>query len=217
MKKGLRHFLFLMVILLFSSPSVFLAESLCPPEGNGGDRILNRLKNRMVPPTTYEEMAVNQFLSSLTPDLHTPKYRNKFSLAALHYVDQNEKRGIALVGYLIAAKQSGPESTNCHSQTRRDFHVWIGTDPAHSKQEAKAMRSRAVIVEPTPNGQELHPSWRLHILEKLAKQGARVRISGWAMYDPEHPDQLGKTRGTIWEVHPVTKIEVWTGNQWREL
>jgi hypothetical protein len=207
----------LLVILMFSFPSVFYAESLCPPEGNGGDRILNRLKNRTVEPTTYEEMEVNRFLSTFTLDLHTPKYRNKFSFAALHYVDQNEKRGIALVGYLIAAKQSGPESTNCHSQTLRDFHVWIGADPAHSKSEAKALRANAVIVEPTPSGQESHPTWRLHILEKLARQGAKVRISGWAMYDPEHPDQLGKTRGTLWEVHPVTKIEVWTNGKWKEI
>jgi len=35
-----------------------------------------------------------------------------------------------------------------------------------------------------------------------------VRISGWLMLDPEHPDQLGKTRGTIWEIHPVMKLKV---------
>ena len=132
-------------------------------------------------------------------------------------VEKNEKRGMALVGYIVAAKQSGPESTNCHSQTRRDFHVWIGAEPAHSMQEAKAMRAQAVIVEPTPNGQEIHPGWRLHILQKLAKQGTKVRISGWVMLDPEHPDQLGKTRSTLWEIHPVTMIEVWSGGQWRKL
>jgi hypothetical protein len=35
-----------------------------------------------------------------------------------------------------------------------------------------------------------------------------VRISGWLMMDPEHPDQIGNTRGTIWEIHPIMQIEV---------
>jgi hypothetical protein len=43
-----------------------------------------------------------------------------------------------------------------------------------------------------------------------------VRISGWILLDPEHPDQVGKTRATIWEIHPVMKIEVSTGGMWRE-
>lgn len=68
-----------------------------------------------------------------------------------------------------------------------------------------------MIVEPTPNMLSQHPSSRLHTLQQLARQGAKVRVSGWVMYDPEHPDQLDKTRGTLWEVHPVTKIEVWSG------
>jgi len=37
------------------------------------------------------------------------------------------------------------------------------------------------------------------------------------MMDPEHPDQVGKTRKTLWEIHPVLKIEVFSGGQWREL
>lgn len=120
-------------------------------------------------------------------------------------------------GYLLAAKQSGPEATNCHSKTLRDFHVWIGAEKPSSTVEAKAIRAHAVIVEPTPNTLSQHKTWRLHTLQQLARQDTKVRISGWVMYDPEHPDQLGKTRGTLWEVHPVTKIEVWSGGQWREL
>ncbi len=30
-------------------------------------------------------------------------------------------------------------------------------------------------------------------------------------------DQVGKTRATLWEIHPILKIEVWSGNRWREL
>ena len=28
---------------------------------------------------------------------------------------------------------------------------------------------------------------------------------------------MGKTRGTIWEIHPVTKIEVYQGGRWIDL
>jgi len=36
------------------------------------------------------------------------------------------------------------------------------------------------------------------------------------MFDPEHPDQIKKTRATLWEVHPVLKIEVFQNGQWTE-
>ena len=45
----------------------------------------------------------------------------------------------------------------------------------------------------------------------------QVRISGWLMLDQEHPEQIGKTRGTLWEIHPITRIEVKDANGWREL
>jgi len=37
------------------------------------------------------------------------------------------------------------------------------------------------------------------------------------MLDPEHPDQVGRTRAILWEIHPILKIEVWSGNRWQEL
>jgi hypothetical protein len=41
-----------------------------------------------------------------------------------------------------------------------------------------------------------------------------VRISGWTMLDPEHPDQVDNTRGTIWEIHPIMQIEVQQQGRW---
>jgi len=38
----------------------------------------------------------------------------------------------------------------------------------------------------------------------------QVRISGWLMLDPEHQDMIDEgLRSTLWEIHPITKIEVW--------
>jgi len=35
----------------------------------------------------------------------------------------------------------------------------------------------------------------------VIREQQHVRVSGWLMLDPEHPDQVSKTRGTIWEIH----------------
>jgi hypothetical protein len=51
-------------------------------------------------------------------------------------------------------------------------------------------------------------------MERLDNLHPRVRVSGWVLMDQEHPDQLGKTRGTLWEIHPVMQFEVQQGNQW---
>jgi hypothetical protein len=47
-----------------------------------------------------------------------------------------------------------------------------------------------------------------------AHDKARVTVSGWLMLDPDHPSDATGTpnkphpsRGTIWEIHPVMKIE----------
>ena len=39
----------------------------------------------------------------------------------------------------------------------------------------------------------------------------RVRISGWLLYDYEYPDfsSPANRRMTSWEIHPVTRIELW--------
>jgi len=44
-----------------------------------------------------------------------------------------------------------------------------------------------------------------------------VRISGWTLLDPEHRNHLNHYRSTLWEIHPITKIEVWDGTTWVDL
>jgi hypothetical protein len=181
------------------APLVAAAQPGCPPEGDatdGGTRTLNRLKNRTQPPDAYAAVTVPELLA--LPGAAT------------------DARGIVLEGFIVAAKQSGPESANCHSQRDVDFHVSIAADAVTDGRAAQAARAQSVIVEPTPWTQHalgLH----LRVLQRLARDGARVRIYGWQMFDPQHPDQLGRTRGTLWEVHPVTRIDVWSGGAWRPL
>ena len=58
------------------------------------------------------------------------------------------------------------------------------------------------------------PEWKLGNIRRLVRDSTLVRVSGWLMLDPEHPDQLGKTRGTLWEIHPVMRIEVLREGRW---
>jgi hypothetical protein len=37
------------------------------------------------------------------------------------------------------------------------------------------------------------------------------------MFDPFHRNHLGTFRKTLWEVHPITKIEVWQDDAWVDL
>ena len=166
----IRLFLLVAAGLAVASPTF----AQCPPQGDGGDAALNQLKNRNTEPASSTPMTVQQFLQQFP----------------IRQPGADENQGIVLEGYLLGAKQSGPESANCHSRTDRDFHVWIGNDQPGSVAEASAMRAHSVVVEPTPWSQRSHQNWRLQNFLRLRDQRAKVRIHGWLMYDPEHPDQI---------------------------
>jgi hypothetical protein len=127
-------------------------------------------------------------------------------------VAENEGLPVAVEGYLVAGKQEGPEATNCHGADAsfRDWHLWLSETPGKD-------RRRSIVVETTPAIRANHPEWSLNGIHKLVRDSTRVRVSGWLMLDPEHPEQLGKTRGTLWEIHPVMKIEVWSDSTWKGL
>jgi hypothetical protein len=85
----------------------------------------------------------------------------------------------------------------------------------------------AVIVE-TPQLRQQHPNWTVSRLKpwtenvgsraNAAFNGQPVRIRGWLMLDPEHQDMINHgLLSTLWEIHPITQIEVFQGGQWVDL
>jgi len=129
----------------------------------------------------------------------------------LKLIAGHEESGVEFEGVLVAVKQQGPESCNCGRADLNDYHIWVappGEQP---------LKSKAMIVEATPRWKGANPAWALSTFQKLASQHARVRITGWLMFDQEHPDEVGKSRATLWEIHPITRVEVFTGGQYREL
>lgn len=184
----------------------------CNPAGDGGDAALNRLKNRDLPPDSYAPESVAEILEETPTEAEAMgrKKRSRWSADALEEVAKLENHGVSVEGVLLRVKVEGPESCNCHSSTNVDRHMWLATDPEDD-------RSESMVVEISPRLRGVHPNWTDERLRGLATQHAKVRISGWALWDEEHPEQVGRTRGTLWEIHPIHKIEVWQDSRWMSL
>ena len=180
----------------------------CPSDGDGGDRALNRLKNRG-PGGTPRDVPFDSLLALGWPDGVAERSRSRWPVGAAARVAPLERLLVRTEGYVARARLSGPESTNCHAEDarRRDYHVWIVGAPGTD-------RRQSVIAEMTPRYRAEHPSWTVARLGTLSRAGELVRVTGWLLLDQEHPEQIGRTRGTIWEIHPVTAFEVRRGSRW---
>jgi hypothetical protein len=74
-----------------------------------------------------------------------------------------------------------------------------------------------VVIETTPRVRRRHPAWTVARLRPWVDADSAVRISGWLMLDPEHRNHLNKYRGTLWEIHPILRIEVQRDSTWVSL
>jgi hypothetical protein len=180
----------------------------CPPDGDGGDRELNRLKNR-VDSAAWKSTPFDAVLLLGWPAGVTRRPRAEWRVSDSIAVDKREGLPIRVEGYFVGAKQEGPEATNCHGADRtvRDWHVWLAAEPGKN-------RRRSIVVETTPAVRAKHPEWSLTTIHELVRDSTPVRVSGWLLLDQEHPEQLGKTRGTLWEIHPVMEIEIKRDGRW---
>lgn len=183
----------------------------CGPEGDGGDRELNRHKNR-TDEGDYQPVTLSQLLALRWPREIERRHRDEWSNADAAQVARYEGAPVAVEAFLYGAKLEGPESTNCHSNdpAERDFHLWI-------TESSGAGRENAMVVEMTPRVREGKPGWTVENLARIAQAGQQVRVSGWLMMDQEHPEQLGNTRGTLWEIHPIMRFDYADNGRWIDL
>jgi uncharacterized protein YgiM (DUF1202 family) len=173
-------------------------------KGSPIDTTTNLLKNR-IDDGAYQQVSFGAVLQ--LPWQNLPRRRYQWTPAELQETAKYERAAVNLVGYIVDAKLEGPETTNCELSDNgwHDWHVWL----VETLAEAKARdRLKAVVVEVTPRVRSLgKASLDFDSLKSWSKAGKSVRVSGWLMLDPEHPDQVGKTRGTTWEVHPVMEVK----------
>jgi hypothetical protein len=195
----------------------------CGPTGKPGaaDPVENALKNRIAMPKTTTPTTVAEFRNLPT---HAKTSRANWTPEELAQFKAIENVPVRIVGYLKQeVRPEGKEATNCDvppsDKTGIDYHMWL-VDTVDKDKD----RRFSAVVEMTPRWRQANPAYTQAALQALVDQGAQVRISGWRTFDYEHPEQMktnsaGRppTRSTLWEIHPITMVEVATKAGWIEL
>jgi hypothetical protein len=186
----------LSVVLGVAGLLAFLAEVGEAPWSPPAARHLRAMKNRTAPPAAYTPITFTDMQSF---PHHAPLAED----AAI------ERRGVSLEGYVQVLGRA----------TDGDFHLDFA--PVLDRDGDLVPYLSAEI---TPGVRGDSPGWRFErLLERFRPYRGgrtpwdgpppRVRVSGWLMHDfpyeggkpiPGYPPHL-----TQWEVHPVTKVEVW--------
>ncbi|MEY2561158.1 MAG: hypothetical protein QOG51_1573 [Verrucomicrobiota bacterium] len=180
----------------------------CAPTGIGSDPYLNSLKNRDKPPATARLYTVTQVMAA-APKLPSAKvHREKWTAPQQDLAARWESQAVTVEGFLLHVVKEGKEACNCGSTQYVDHHMWLAPT-------ATASRARAMVVEISPRAWAKHPTWATNTpFNPLVKEKTKVRMTGWLTFDQEHNEQVGKTRGTLWEVHPVTQVQVLKAGKW---
>jgi hypothetical protein len=203
--------------------SVNFDASVCPAEGSGGKyRRAYVKKNRVQRPCTFEVLDVAKVLDlkPLPADVRSLGSTD----VRLAYLNNLESRAVRLEGFLAMVKKSSKEGVNCGSTTRVDLHV---ETVDNDTEDPKTIRPRLVVNEVSPWFREAIAAWTHTNLWQFAsyrggysgtkqRDPAKVRIYGWLFYDDAHVSDgaVGAWRGTAWEVHPITRIEVFENGAW---
>ncbi len=204
----------------------------CQAGGDGGDTPTNLRKNRTDEPSSYHAVTFDAIATAPYPK-NEKSERSSWPPADLAVIAAIEGAAVSVTGFVASTRgiivedstnSSTGESTNCHSKDDPgvDWHMTIvknKTDP----------KSAGIVVETTPRVRANGHPWTPALLASAIANRDSVRISGWLMYDPEHFTQMTnydpakpyastpKVRTTLWEVHPITKIEVFENGAWKAI
>jgi hypothetical protein len=200
-----------------------LEGDTCGPAGTSGDSSTNRRKDRIDEPTSYFSVSFDAVADLAFPH-GAPRSREQWTTAQLGQITPYEGVPITLIGYLVdQIKEEGKETANCglteHDEV--DWHMYLTRD--FVADDGKKHKGEAVVVETTPRLRQKHQNWHLDVLRRWVNKNEPVRISGWLLIDPEHQSDIAQGyRATIWEIHPITHIEVSntdhpTETDWKDL
>jgi len=178
----------------------------CPDSGRtqlASIRPLNRLKNRSAAPGG-SDIDSSVTLTALLATSHDDTHR----------FDQG--KAAEITGFVYRVIPGGrTETTNCRKSdpVHRDTHIELILTPEDSDE------TRRVIVEVTPRWRAAMKAqgvdWATATLQRVI-EGHNVRIRGWLFIDAQHANAAENTnpggdknwRATVWEIHPITSIEV---------
>ncbi len=184
----------------------------CPWNGNGGDPDTYLHKNRSDIPSAYHDVKWEAIHDLPFPD--DKPLRKNWSPENIADIERYEGVAVRTIGHIVAVKpQAGnEEGTNCRFSkvSETDIHIAIVGEAGDGERNS-------VVVETTPRFLKGHPKWTKKTLDQYSNQDIPVRISGWLMFDPDHRAHLNKYRHTLWEIHPITAIEVMDNGQWKSI
>lgn len=176
----------------------------CPVKGDATKasvQDLNVLKRRMTAPTSSDVDTKATLNAVLAKGDDTDRWST--SKAAI------------FEGYVVGVLKGGIESVNCHTHDAayRDTHIELALNP--NEQD----KSKYVVVEVTPQFRELMDKKNVDWSTATLKQtllGHKVKVMGWLFFDAEHKQNATNTnphgtnlwRATVWEIHPITSLEV---------
>jgi hypothetical protein len=192
----------------------------CGPDGDPiGDTETYHRKNRVDVPVAFHEVTFSAIGNLTVPNV--PTMRKDWTPAdravAATQIVPFEGVAVTVAGFMVnnhvnEVKVEGAEKTNCDfiQPAEVDRHIPLAGTSGQQEKDS-------VVVEITPRVRKDHLKWTTERLNPFVNKSTQVRISGWLMFDPDHPDQVGTFRRTLWEVHPITKIEVWQGGVWVDL
>lgn len=174
---------------------------ICPASGfalTPGRRAFLRLKNRVGAPKAEELDGRLTLDALLRPGDDSGRW--------------SESRAGRIEGYVVEVIEGGAEAANCFSYVERDVHIHVALRP-------DAPRTQWAVVEVTPRARRWAVKWGWDWSAAALRRelvGRRCRFEGWLLFDQEHADESentapgsrGNWRGTAWELHPVTSIEV---------
>ena len=186
----------------------------CGPFGGPKpDSGTNVRKNRTDLPREYHTVTF-EALSSLEWPRGAKPRRDGWTRAQLDSIVPYEGIAVTVTGFVKALRpQAGSgESPNCGEtdEASTDWHIALVGDFGDPE-------SKAMVVETTPRIKQYHPNWAPAALKSVVDKPDSVRVSGYLLLDPVHKGHLGKYRQTLWEVHPIHRIEVFRQGQWIDL
>jgi hypothetical protein len=183
----------------------------CPPWGKGGDRDLNLMKNR-IDKGNYVPVSFDSITALTWPKTAERQPMSDWSALNKAFIGQYAGIPVSVEGYLVNFRESSSEAANCN-RTGDINLIWS----MNFAQTPKARRQETIIVESTPPARLGH-TWTVdQILSLIVDPRYPVRISGWLYFDPDHPQDVGRTRATLWEISPVMQIEVFQDGRWNPL
>jgi hypothetical protein len=191
-----------------ASPEGFNA---CPPEGQGGDPDLNLLENR-VDKGAYVSVSLDSILALTWPKSAEQTLMSSWTPSGRAFISQYLGLPVVVEGYIDALREGVADAANCNRSDLRN-HLWRLT----IIKEPRDRRSQAVIAISTPQTRLGH-TWTADFIRVFLVEGRMpVRISGWLYFNPDRPQEIGRTRATLWEITPVMQIEVFQDGRWNPL